>query len=153
MTLWKSAVGKPSKAASSSELGDLVREHGLRRTLSRASVLAYMREHPRPMSHGDVAKALASAGFDRATVYRNLMDLAEVGILVRTDLGDHTWRFELRRDADDGAAHPHFICTDCGVVTCLPRTSVKLVASRRAPKAIKKRAVAVQVRGLCDDCV
>ena len=47
------------------------------------------------MNHSEVAEALEEAGFDRATLYRNLVDLAAAGILNRSDYGDHSWRFEL----------------------------------------------------------
>jgi len=51
-----------------------------------------------PMSHADVAGELASHGLDRATVYRNLMDLADAGLVSRADHGDHVWRFSLLRE-------------------------------------------------------
>ena len=99
--------------------------------------------------------ALADRGFDRATVYRNLIDLADKGILVRTDLGDHVWRFELRARPEKrghGTEHPHFVCTDCGDVSCLPSVAVRLVATEGAPKSLSRRAVEVHVKGLCDNC-
>jgi len=106
------------------------------------------------MSHGEVAKELAPAGFDRATVYRNLMDLVEAGIVVRADLGDHVWRFEVARAgrASHGAEHPHFVCTECGDVSCLPDGAVRLFGGKGRPRAIAEKAVEVQVRGRCDGC-
>ena len=36
------------------------------------------------------------------------------------ELGDHVWRFELRRDADDHEGdHTHFLCVNCGGVSCV----------------------------------
>ena len=69
-----------------------------------------------PVSHGELVDALAGEGMDRTTVYRNLVDLTQVGLVQRTDLGDHVWRFELRRSRTEGddAKHPHFTCSDCG---------------------------------------
>lgn len=131
-----------------------LRSHGLRRTAARARVLSFVLANPRPLSHGEVAKALEAEGFDYATVYRNLTDLAEAGILVRRDLGDHVWRFERTRPKDDAEAHPHFVCRACGAVTCLPGGAVKLVATRppRAPRAVARGEVAIELRGLCDEC-
>ena len=40
-------------------------------------------------------------GIDKATAFRNLNDMTDAGLLRRTELGDHVWRFELRRQ--DGA--------------------------------------------------
>lgn len=107
-----------------------------------------------PLSHGEVADALSADGFDRATVYRNLMDLTEAGLARRNDIGDHVWRFELMRSsqAHEQDAHPHFICGECGAVSCLPEDAVSVKAGRGTPRALKNRTVSVQVRGVCDSC-
>src|SRR5678815_74677 len=87
------------------ELRSAVRGKGLRATPSRLAVLELLRSSDAPMSHGDVADRLATQEWDRATIYRNLTDLAEAGLLRRTDVGDHIWRFEAVTDEHD-AAHP-----------------------------------------------
>lgn len=129
------------------ELRATLRKAGLRATPSRIAVLELVRQTGAPMSHGDVADQLASQSWDRATIYRNLTDLAEAKLLVRTDVGDHVWRFE---SATHTGQHPHFVCTDCGTVECLPE--LELVVKRRAPRAVKQRKVEVHVRGVCDAC-
>jgi len=106
-----------------------------------------------PVSHGELVEALGEA-FDRVTVYRNLLDLVAAGLVSRTDLGDHVWRYELRRIAGAHAsAHPHFLCVDCGTVACLQGVTVELAPSRKLPRAVVQRAVEVQIKGRCDDCV
>jgi Fur family ferric uptake transcriptional regulator len=119
--------------------------------MARVTVLEYLAANQQPMSHGDIAEALFSDGLDRATVYRNLMDLSDAGIVERTDLGDHVWRFELRK-SDDEHGHPHFMCTECGSIACLGEDVVQIVATRAAPRAIAKREVAVHIKGRCDSC-
>ena len=131
------------------DLRTSVRAKGLRATPSRLAVLDLLRTSDTPMSHGDVADRLSSASWDRATIYRNLTDLAEVGLVRRTDVGDHTWRFEALTGDHE---HPHFVCTECGTVECLP--DIELAVRRtKAPRAIKQRKVEVHVRGLCDSCL
>jgi Fur family transcriptional regulator, ferric uptake regulator len=117
------------------------------------AVLRYLAHVGTPVTHAQVYAQVAEMGIDRATVYRNLIDLAEVGLLRRSDLGDHVWRFELAR-AHPGpqTVHPHFVCTDCGTVACLPLESVELRAVRNAPKALRRKGLEVQVRGQCDTC-
>jgi Fur family ferric uptake transcriptional regulator len=131
----------------------LLRGAGLRKTASRVAVLQFLERATTPLSHGDIYQGLVDLGFDRATIYRNLIDLAEAGLISRTDLGDHVWRFEMRRGKENHTAeHPHFLCTSCGVVTCLPGGAVRLVPSRGVPRAISSRSVEVQVKGYCDAC-
>jgi len=109
-----------------------------------------------PLSHAEVYELVTDAGMDRATVYRNLVDLADTGIVRRIDLGDHVWRFEWvgAEQREHGAdAHPHFVCSDCGAVACLPAESVAVRPVRGTPRALRQHAVEVRVRGLCDACV
>lgn len=105
-------------------------------------------------SHPEITAALAEDGWDRATLYRNLVDLTEVGILRRVDLGDHVWRYELAggpEGAHADADHPHFLCTECGDVACLP-DFVLPVPAGNVPGAVRQGKVAIQLRGRCDRC-
>jgi len=140
-----------AKRAGESEIDTLLRGRGLRRTMPRVAVLRFLKQNPRPLSHGEIAEALEPESLDRATVYRNLIDLSDAGIVVRRDLGDHVWRFELRR-ADDDTGHPHFVCSACGGITCLPDDAVKIIPPRKAPRALREKDVAVELRGICDAC-
>jgi Fur family transcriptional regulator, ferric uptake regulator len=150
----------PPAARRASELLATLRQElraaGLRATPSRLAVLALLRRHPGPLSHGDAAEQLAGEPWDKATIYRNLIDLTEAGLARRTDVGDHVWRFEAVDAAHGDAEHPHFVCTGCGSVACLPDLDIG-VRSRgravaRAPRAVRQQQVAVQLRGLCDAC-
>ena len=151
---------KPKKAKkvddrSVQEFQELLRSSGLRSTAPRVAVLQYLHESSEPSSHAELFEALASKGFDRATIYRNLIDLAEVGIVSRTDLGDHVWRFELKKGVAGTAhtdEHPHFVCIHCGDVSCLPGLSFEVKGSKGVPKSVSKNKIAVQLKGLCDNC-
>jgi Fur family ferric uptake transcriptional regulator len=149
----KRAKPPEPKAPTVAELQAEIRMHGMRSTGPRVAVLAYLSKGSAPLSHTEIHEALAERGYDRATIYRNLMDLAEAGLLVRSDLGDHVWRFE-RKQAKVGhkVGHPHFVCIDCGEVSCLPDVAVKVQSASGAPKALGTKQVEVQVKGRCDDC-
>lgn len=137
-----------------SDFQEQLRGAGLRATLPRIAVLRLLTAAQAARTHAEVAEVLAGDGFDRATVYRNLMDLSEAGLVRRTDVGDHVWRFELVRDGTEhnDAEHPHFICGSCGAVACLPEGSVSVHPQRGAPRALRRKGLTVQVRGLCDAC-
>jgi Fur family ferric uptake transcriptional regulator len=132
---------------------DQIRESGLRCTMARVHVLEQMYQAKTPLSHADLAAVLSPKGFDKATIYRNLVELAEVGILNRVELGDHVWRFELKRDQGEHVGeHPHFVCVDCGEVSCLPGVSVN-VLSAPAQKSVIGEVTQVVLKGRCDRCV
>ena len=146
----------PSKTVSSlKERQEQLRGAGLRSTTPRLAVLGYFHEHGGRKSHAELCEGLGDRGLDRATIYRILVDLAEASILARTDLGDHVWRFEIRTSGDateHSDEHPHFVCVDCGEVSCLPELSLQHAKSAKLPKAVTRKMVAVQVKGRCDNC-
>lgn len=137
-------VGK----AEMQRLVDRLRGAGLRRTGSRIAVLDRLARADAPVSHAEVADILEPLDFDRATVYRNLVDLVEVNLAKRVDLGDHVWRFSLIRENEPmhGLEHPHLVCDDCGAVICRPDIKVEIAAERAL------QPLEVQLRGQCDDC-
>jgi len=140
--------------SSPAELRATIRTTGLRSTATRVAVLHSLQQATTPVSHADLYHMLAAQGFDRATIYRTLMDLTEVGVLCRRDVGDHVWRFELTREGTRGNQneHPHFVCTKCGTVSCLPGVHVRITRAPGLPRALSTKNIAVQLRGLCDCC-
>lgn len=127
-----------------------IRESGLRATPARIAVLQLLRRAERPLSHADVCDLLDESMWNRTTVWRNLSDLEGAGLVRRTELGDRVWRFEESASSGehDAAAHPHFICTRCGDVECLPDEAMEL----HLPRSLQGHQVEVQVRGVCGNC-
>lgn len=151
----KSRLTRVGERSSKLALRERLRDAGLRATAPRLAVLQHLEAARGPLSHAEVADHLAVDGLDRATIYRNLIDLTERGLLRRNDLGDHVWRFELARaeSADHRVDHPHFVCSECGAVACLPEETVVVRTTRSTPAALKRRqSVQVQLRGRCDSC-
>ena len=143
-----------------------MRDAGLRCTSARLAVLQHLLAARGPMTHAEVAAALADRGFDRATIYRNLTELTEARLVSRMELGDHVWRFEIRRSrAGPGPQddHPHFVCTSCGEVSCLDGVQVAITPkpgrSRRGGAGGKPSRGAgigsvreVLLKGQCSQC-
>lgn len=142
-------------AATIAELRDVIRNSGMRSTSARISVLQALHAAKKPVTHADLAEQLVPLGFDKATVYRNLMDLTEAGLVSRSELGDHVWRFELRTERTSAAhsnEHAHFVCVDCGDVSCLSEMNVNVVPVTSQP-AFAGRITEVVLRGHCERCV
>lgn len=134
---------------------DRLRQSGLRSTSARVAVLQLLEQAESPLSHAELADRLVPSGYDRATVYRNLIDMAEAGLLSRAELGDHVWRFELRREGHDdehGAEHPHFVCVECGQVTCMHETRLKLTPPPGTKESHIRKLTEILLRGYCDRC-
>lgn len=141
-------------ATGQSDMRARLRAAGLRSTMARLAVLQRLDVAAAPLSHADLADVLVPLGFDRATVYRNLIDLTEAGLVARTELGDHVWRFESRRTgATHQAGHPHFVCVDCGEVSCLSGVSVDISPSPGTKQSVIGELTEVLLKGRCGRCV
>lgn len=125
---------------------------GLRATTARVATLLVLRDSSAPLTHAEVCARLAGFEIDKATVFRNLNDMAIANLLRRTELGDHAWRFEFIAGEGLGhASHPHFVCVDCGTVSCMQEielTNRSKTASRRFGQVTE-----ILLRGHCHDCV
>jgi Fur family transcriptional regulator, ferric uptake regulator len=126
-----------------------IREAGLRATPARVATLQFLRESSTPQTHAAVADFLGPLGADKATAYRNLNDMADAGLLRRTELGDHLWRFEAIA-SDAGHSHPHFLCVDCGAIRCLE--DVQLTSASEEANSQFGEVTEILLRGHCNDC-
>lgn len=130
-----------------------IRAAGLRSTAARIAVLRHMITAASPRSHAQVADDLEEEGFDRATIYRNLVELSEVGLLNRMELGDHVWRFEIRTEGtEDDEGHPHFVCVSCGTISCLHNVEVNINPRPGTKKSGIGRVTTVMLKGECGVC-
>ena len=137
---------KPS-ASLETATATAIRSAGLRATKGRIAVLGLLSDTSRPLNHAELVASLSHLGLDQATVYRNLMDLTRVGLLRRTDLGDHVWRFELVAAGHHDEEHPHFVCIDCGAIQCLPDVDVNIHGAIPSNSSVQ-----VRLEGQCQDC-
>lgn len=128
-----------------------IRGAGLRATPGRIATLRLLRGSGQPLTHAAVVERLSDVQVDKATVFRSLNDMSDAGLVRRTEVGDHVWRFEAvdPKDKND-TGHPHFLCVDCGMVTCLD--DVKLTAgSQRASRRVGE-VTEILLRGHCNRC-
>lgn len=133
----------------SDPLRALLKRKGLRVTAPRLAVLRLLGEGG-PLSHSEVLDRLGPTGWDQATIYRNLVRLTEVGITRVVSRADGMARYALI-DADDAHQHPHFLCEECGRVSCLPGELRPTTLAERWTESV--RTASVQLRGECPDCL
>lgn len=129
-----------------------LREAGLRATAPRVAVLRLLATTKRPLSHSELLSRLGDdADWDQATIYRNLVKFAQVGLTrVASEAGGLT-RYELA----DGRGvrqhvHPHFVCSSCGTVSCLPEIALPVTTEPEWTLAVG--AAVVQFVGQCPPC-
>jgi Fur family ferric uptake transcriptional regulator len=127
-----------------------LRDAGLRATAPRVAVLQLLDQAKKPVSHSDVVEALGDETWDQATLYRNLLKLVEVNMARVASRASGITRYERALPDDGPHHHPHFACSDCGNVLCLPGVQVKVTPNSKWGPAI--RDAELQVVGSCPDC-
>ena len=129
-----------------------LRAAGLRCTASRIAVLQCLSRCSAPAPAPDISTALHDYGFDKSTIYRNLGELSDAGLVTRLDLGDSMRRYELTdKNANGPVHHPHFVCGECGKVQCLDGYQFRL-APERGAAPLPGEIDEVLVRGRCREC-
>ena len=135
------------------EIRSLLREHKMRATVVRLSVLTVLHEHQGPMTHEQIMETLPGNQFDRASVWRLLSELADKGLLRRMDLGDRVWRYEMVDACRTiEASHSHFLCGECGDVACLPPLEVR-TRTGEVPQALNQAEFVIRIEGTCGSCL
>lgn len=91
---------------------------GYRVTPSRRAVIAAVLLQPDHFSVEDLLQQCRGAG--RATVFRTLRLLADLGLVCRVLLEDGSLRYRV----SERGHHHHLVCTDCGRVQDLDRCAI-----------------------------
>lgn len=146
-------LSQARRAERDQNIREQLRDAGLRITAARVAVIEALLSAAGPLSHAEIVELLDGSAGDPATVFRNLTTLTEAGLAVRSDLGDRVWRFAAKRSsASNGHEHPHFLCSECGTVECMPILELRARPGERVPRSVRNRDAEVQIKGLCDDC-
>ena len=88
---------------------------------------------------------------DQATIYRNLLAFVDKGLARLASTAGGISRYELIQEGESSQhVHPHFVCNDCGEVSCLPRTTVITEVDEQWRGIIQQAQL--QFIGRCLDC-
>ena len=124
---------------------------GYRLTTARLAVMAVLGEglvHPTAEKVHERVRAGGERA-SRASVYRSLRALEQVGAVRRVSMPNGPARFELI-GMDDGSRRPdwHMVCQECGRVVDID--GAELAALRKAGRALTH--CQVRLRGICRRC-
>jgi Fur family ferric uptake transcriptional regulator len=146
-------MSQPVKAITVSAAREMLKGANLRCTTCRVAVLQHLSGAAGPLSHADVADVLVPEGFDKSTIYRCLVEMADSGLVHRHDLGDRVWRFEFcRGDHHEHCDHAHFMCTVCGKVECLADVEVVISPLHHSRAEISNQITEILLKGQCSTC-
>lgn len=122
---------------------------GLRCTTQRYAVMAFLMEHNRHPTAVEIFEAVnrVDPRSSKATIYNNLRDLVQAGLVREVAVEGRAARFDIK-----GMRHHHFICDRCGNVEDMEWFDVP----KPAPRSLGKRTLReceLIFRGQCMKCV
>lgn len=145
--------GHAAAAAADRAIAELT-ERGKRITAPRRAVIELLAGQSGRLSAQEVATALAGepSSAHRATVYRALEQLAELGIVTRLRTASEATGYHLAVTAD-GHEHLHVRCRGCGLVLGLPVEALRVAADRlRHEHRFRLEPEQSDLVGLCEEC-
>ena len=122
--------------------------NGVKFTPQRYSLVAFLMEnasHPTAVEIFEGVNRLDPRS-SKATVYRNLRDLVDAGLVREVAVEGRSARFDLK-----GMQHHHFICDRCGTVENMDWFDVPMPASQLTGKRVVREYELI-LRGLCGGC-
>ena len=104
-------------------------------------------DHPTAEEIFDLA-AKECPGLSLGTVYRNLKQLSEEGLIKSVGVVDGQERFDARI-----SPHSHFVCNQCGAVQDLPNcVSEETIAPLGEEYGFVEQSYELHIYGVCKDC-
>ena len=120
----------------------------MRCTPQRYGVMAFLMEHTGHPTAPEIFEAVnrLDPRSSRATVYNNLRDLVQAGLVREVAVEGRAARFDAKAEQ-----HHHFICDRCGNVEDIEWYDVPRPASGSLGKRILRECELI-ARGLCGKC-
>lgn len=128
------------------------REAGLRRTKALENVLSILVHSHQPLSLADIAESPdLTSGADKATVYRVLVKLEELGLIRRLGLHDRSAYYTILQP---GHHDDYLICTQCGRIQRLDIACPVEALEKQIEKesGFQKLYHELEFYGLCPQC-
>lgn len=122
---------------------------GYRDTAPRRAIVEAVCARDGSFTAQEIAAELADRGIGRATVFRAMGVLQELGYLSRLHVGEECHRYTLC----DATHHHHLVCTSCGQVYPFAACSVEEAAGKAAARVqFAVHGHHVDVYGRCAAC-
>lgn len=125
-----------------------IRGAGLIRSAPRQQVIELMAGEDCALTALEMDQRLEGVG--RATVYRAIDQLEELGLIQRVDLGGSALGYEKLEPS--GHHHHHIVCEGCGKVEPFEDEALESAIHEIHPRGFKLESHEVTLYGRCPDC-
>ena len=122
-------------------------QHGYKLTAPRLKLLTAILSDGQQFTAEEIYSRVPSVG--RATVYRTIKLMVDLGVLCKLTLDDGTPRYRLSHRSH----HHHLICTTCGIVADFQRCTVDdVIGALKRATGYQVEGHRIEVYGVCPEC-
>lgn len=123
-------------------------DSGLRSTPQRYALMAFLMEQTGHPTAAEIFEAVnrVDPRSSRATIYNNLRDLVQAGLVREVAMEGRAARFDAKR-----MRHHHFICDRCGIIEDVDWYDLPRPATASLGKRVLRECELI-FRGLCARC-
>jgi Fur family ferric uptake transcriptional regulator len=127
---------------------------GRKRGGARRALLELLADQTCALTALEIEDALcARRRVSRASVYRILDELEQLGLVARVETGQAMVRYERAHDSREGHHHHHLVCDSCGLVMPFSDDALERAIdalSKRVPLAVSEHEIVLH--GSCRAC-
>ncbi|WMJ73925.1 transcriptional repressor [Cytophagaceae bacterium ABcell3] len=130
---------------------DILKKRKLKATAIRTKLLQSIISSEKALSHAELAEVIVQKA-DRVSIYRNLIVLTNAELIhkIVDQTGTARYIFNTHQHANEKiGSHPHFKCTNCDMVYCLPDLPKEYLASL---SKLHLKNVTFLAEGMCQKC-
>ncbi len=143
----------PDRATWAASAARALSDAGYRRGGARRAILELLDEQPCALSAVEIERALLDRGREvsRASVYRVMDELEEIGLVQRVEIGQGIVRYEPVRGGP--GHHHHLVCDSCGRLQPFRDDGIERAIRRlseRLPVQVSEHEVVLH--GACESC-
>jgi len=145
----------PEAEAWSRQARALLRRAGHSRGAARDTLIELFADQDCASSVSEVEELLElrQRPVGRASIYRALEVLSDLGLLVRVDVGDGAARYERAHDHGGEHHHHHLICDTCGLLIPFDDDELERAIDSASDRlGFDTKGHDVTLRGTCEDC-
>ena len=126
---------------------DYLAQFGLSRTVIRTKLVTLLMNEAEALTSKEIEQKLEE-DIDRVTLYRTIKLFEEKKLIHKIVIDDHTAKYRLV-NSSKGKEHPHFHCTECDKVVCLPEMPMPECG---LPEGFSIKTQNTIVEGKCQKC-
>lgn len=130
---------------------NLLKLCGIKVTPKRLGVINFLESQSHPVTATNILENIKKLfPINKVTLYRMLDLFEEKMILIKHRADDRSFRYCLNNSTKE--AHCHFLCTECGSMSCLSPEMIGIDSDKIRSFVSRLSNIEIRLDGICKEC-